>query len=586
MKKSTLKDPLSNINNEVESKVEFCHDAKWSPPVTESREPLESDVDNRFDAIPLKVEAVCETQWLQSSFGVIEDPNDVDNIRVMSQEIVRLKDQRSKIAGHWEHQHILEENKRLVCENAELKANVKSMEKEVDNLRLNYKKVNFEGMKLRKANELLKQSQKSVDIVLKSLKKELQEYRDKAKVVGSVSKSGDERLLNEIVVTFSDDTIATARLRTIYKKHNRSQMFEPVVKVDKKSPQEQKYASLKAYENMFEDSDQDEAEIGSKKNVSSDRSSSNKKGLTIHAVIASDREAGPIRFGEDRGYHSDVKYFPTNEVAIESNLNATEALHRISFSSQTTGKVEVGGPTFNLNDIILDLKSFKDPKAQDITITRLHLLEIIDAIQIYLASDKNSTSLKLTEHDKRKLLAKFDKKSFTQRAMAKAFMSVALEHINFLECHIKSLTNKNCDFEMKMSDMREEMNFMLKSFLDKNKETQEFLNASVIKFKLSKLERKTSVLTNQSAIKKNMNDYSGFRRSAVTEIVALEGQKMGPDLEDSPKEVYKRNVSRFKKQNKVKFTSPENKKKYGSAGSEDSDDNIWKKVTSFFTVNK
>ena len=515
------------------------------------------------------------------------DKSGVNDPTSLNQQIAELTGQMSQMVRKEDYDHFLKENQSLSEENERLKAKIAGMEREVDNLRLTYKKANFEGLKLRKANELLKQNQKSSDIVIRNLRKELQELREDAKSQDYTKRSTDEPLLRDIIAGFAGNAAATQKLKELCNKHNRASLLAPPQSEEKPSPQ-QKYTNLESYEKLFDDSNEGKENSAEKEDHDEDSpirvDSKDKKVAELEEEPGIDE---PTKEGKPVERFADANNFQTTENAIKASLNAAITLRKKNFVSQSTAKAFLQGG--DVQDIVKELTQSPAREQASLAVTKTQLEEVTAHIETYLGSAKNSTSLKLNEHDKRKLMGKLESdKGLDSKRMVKAFLKVALEHINFLEKHIKSLTVKNSELELKLADIKAEMDYMLKSYLDKNKTTQELLNASTVVVRQMQSERKLNFSrSNRDSLFKN-DQQPERRRSSMEEVVHKAEAKMKNARDNSRDSLERKNQkSRFKKRKSknIRYNKPaEDGEGDSDEAGRQQEENIWKKVTSFFTL--
>lgn len=543
------------------------------------------DIENRnFSFAHVEGRIQTDKEQIQAAVTEEQDIYASSNQNIFGQKIDRPNSLQIDLSSNRDVAQLITENSNLHLENEKLRTAVVSMEKEIDNLKLSYKRVNFEGLKLRKANDLMKQNQKSTDIVLKNLRKELQDLKDKTKLQDNASETEDNQMLTELLKMLSKNDQQLKAVKELYKKYNKGHIFETDKKTGEQSRAAHKYENLKTYENLFEDSDAEDNEAESNHDFDKPVRIDNKTDKTVESVPKKEVETvnSPKR---NDNFAVDVLQFRTAEDTIKETLNNAINLRKKNFTSQLTSNVDA--ENINIKKIINDLKVPINSTSNSPSITKSQIEEVVAYTQSYLESRKNFTSLRLTDHDKQTLMEKYSKKKvFDYKRMVKVIIEAVLEHVDFLESHIKGLTTKNSEMELKLVDIKAEMDYMLDENSKRNKDAQESLDSCYFKMKNSKLERKLSSGSENDELEKNRQPKSKTRKKSINEVAAVMDKKMSKKAKQTDKKQENRNQSRFKKpKNKnIKYKAKGDELAAFTSDSEESDENIWKRVTYFFTL--
>lgn len=141
----------------------------------------------------------------------------------------------------------------------QLKEELNDKRKECENLRMNLKKTNKEGMKLRKLNELLRATHKGNETVAKNLRRELREERENHKIyTESIEKrcKKDDELIITLVNNIKQKNFDMKKIEELLEKFNKRKMvFEDSISMTEEVKlNKSKLGNLEEYEKMFDSS--------------------------------------------------------------------------------------------------------------------------------------------------------------------------------------------------------------------------------------------------------------------------------------------------------------------------------------------
>ena len=204
-----------------------------------------------------------EKNYLNEKFEKVKN-NDADNEKSSKNYIEKIKElEKEKEMLNVNLKKELENNGIII---PQLKEELNNKRKECDNLRMNFKKTNKEGMKLRKLNELLRATHKGNETVAKNLRRELKEERENHKIyTESIEKrcKKDDELILTLVNNIKQKNFDMNKIEELLEKFNKRKMvFEDSISVTEEIKlNKSKLGNLEEYEKLFDSSMGDGDEV-------------------------------------------------------------------------------------------------------------------------------------------------------------------------------------------------------------------------------------------------------------------------------------------------------------------------------------
>ena len=372
--------------------------------------------------------------------------------------------------------------------------------------------LNSEGMKLRKQIEIHKQSDKTNEFLIKSLRSENKELKNDMGVLKERLETMEarDRELGDIlvkqlkVINCSDDDVSKIMVSIGKQQQNDRSLSGNGNNISdiKYRFNSSQYENLESYEDIFNNSlsfdktnscqEQDSNKLNSNP-LELPKMIDNIANVTEESVKKENNE--DIQRDSAKRANMDsltVSPYVTTKEELSRNLD-TEIKKRLSFMSQrkTNTNKELDMPTsFNTQNCLNIMPDIRSPLEIDERLFK----SLINNIEEYLNTDKNPTTFRFNEFDKSRMLQRFekaDKKSLkvTVISIIKAF----IQQMDFLEGNIKNLTMRNSQLMLKNDDLKYEINYLMKTFLEKNKKNQDYLNNAAFDFKKYKKDIKTSM---------------------------------------------------------------------------------------------
>lgn len=479
-----------------------------------------------------------------------------------------------------------------------LKDRLEQKEKEFDTLKKTYSKLSKQGEKISRQINLLKADKKNNDNIIKRLERENKELKDiQGKVQENVenSQKKDQELITKLVIEIQTTDYNKERLADLLETFGKKQILikaSPMVreismvKIDPVN----NYGNLQDYEDVFNNSHALGPDNQNNSYHDIQMSFENKEDMP---VFESNRNIHFIESMQKQGmadlYNSDVltdmtvkkeadpRKFLTTKEDVRKQLEDMIG-ERTLFKTRGPERLEINGASMVFEDkeeVIKDLKGTRSIVDLSSKIKQEELEKLIEYLEDYLNNDKNPTTFTLTNYDKRQMMAKFTKTE--DRNLRKFFIVVIklfVYQINFLEGHIKNLTNSNSHLHIKVDNMKTDMARLLKTYLEKNKKTQDFLNTNseFKKSKLGKNQPNESVVINGEQVghggnnsKIKIKDFSPNKKlNQSTEVNRSEDRSEKKGDKTSDKKKRKNTIDKPK--------GPEDK---------DENENLWSKISSF-----
>ena len=492
---------------------------------------------------------------------------------------------------------------------------IDTFEREISNLQLRNKKINFEGMKLRKTNEFLKQNQKGHEVVIRGLKRDVKELKEKIKTLEETESKKDKEtdiIIHALVDLAEKFQIEKESIKKVLEKHNKEHLL---IKSNKSAIGQElntKYKNLEVYDNLFNDSSDGDFDFESS-NPSPDIEERISKEQSEEEPIAPLITNNSEKKVTGANFHTNKEAI-RNSLAIQSNIQKKvfKTIHHHEMNEEENQQA--------FERIIADLKNETINDFQK-SIPDEYIDELFIEFDKFVKSPNNPTTFTFVESDKLDLKAKFkEKEGQTLNRVVLIISDLILKHVDFLENHIKQLTTKNSDLELKMADLKNEMDFMLQNYMEKNKKAQQIINKNNAKLIKLKSEKKLLKNISKRKLMTNVSKDNVSNVASIDEAVEIEEKKMRPSKFkiESDKTKKEKTISQlkndtpivsFNKKKKEPNTDPKppksvfKKKKKNirykvpvepedlisdlseemRTNSKGNDDNIWNKVTDFFT---
>ena len=195
-----------------------------------------------------------------------------------------------------------------------------------------------------------------------------------------------------------------------------------------------------------------------------------------------------------------------------------------------------------IEDVIKDLKGERTAVTLDSIIKQDEFNSLVVFTEDHLLTDKNPSTFILTGFEKRQMTAKYKTlKNKTLKKVFLVFIKLFINQINFLEGHISNLTNSNSYYQIRVEELKDEIEGMLKNFLARNKRNQDQLDKATDEFKKSRyymgkiLNSKVFEDGNNSEaikkIKKKLNDGKDIDYKEIDKLVKSEQVKVEEEEE-------------------------------------------------------
>lgn len=388
--------------------------------------------------------------------------------------------------------------------------------------------LNAEGMKLRKQVEISKHTEKTNEFLIKSLrsenrelKTELTNHKEKLEKLELKDKELVDGLVKELAKLKCSNDDVNRIMSSIGKqyhidrtsKNRSSNTSECKIKLNSSQ-----YENLESYEDIFNnsvavdatESFQEETANGVKEKETQINTILKKENKNMEDSFKDDlpdfkRPKSKNKIGQDS---TNVLPFATTREELSRNLDSI-IKKKLSFMSNRKSSnpkdFEFQGLAQPSNQATLPVEININSE-----ITREVFVSLTESVDAYLKTDKNPTTFIFNEFEKSRMQQRFDKTDPKSIKVAvQAIIKIFIHQIDFLEGHLKNLTIKNSQLQLKVDDLKYDLNNLLSTYLEKNQKNQDFLNSNTKFFYKAKTSLKLSV--EGSGVKKSSSSFSGQR---------------------------------------------------------------------------